>query len=72
MAVSDSPTPRSSPDTRCINLKHYAGLTGLGAPVAPAPPAEGTSARARRAAGRGARRDTPAGDGPCWGAWETT
>ena len=51
--------------TACVNdLRNYAGLTGLGAP---APPAEGSSARERRAAARSARAD----EGPCWGAWET-
>ena len=58
--------------TACVNdLKNYAGLTGLGAPVEQDPPPEGTSARARRARARRAPR-RPTDDGPCWGAWETT
>ena len=52
--------------TACVNdLKNYAGLTGLGAPVELDPPPEGTSARARRAAVRDARRDALTDDGPC-------
>jgi len=62
------------------DLKNYAGLTGLGAPVASAPLAEGTSERAARAAVRrlGAAAAgwvtarATADEGPCWGAWEAT
>ena len=51
--------------TACVNdLKNYAGLTGLGAPVEQDPPPEGTSARGR-AARRAPRR--PDGRGPLLG-----
>ena len=55
--------------TACVNdLKNYAGLTGLGAPVELDPP----QGRPARDAPCAARRDALTDDGPCWGAWETT